>query len=267
MAKEGVTVHQSWFRALVSTLISLLSVSASAGAYQLATGSGKDVCEAYRQNFEPRHDAKPMACERQYDPGIPGFAKPKWTRLKLKEYFDLYKKTQVYLLRNDSSPQGMKLSDKDITKAAENLAPSAATWHVQLYLAKLDLAGDGQLQNVLMIQRGGCGPEAKPTDKTTMSDLFFLNDSLTDIEYARQDNMNGWFSHATIETYKGKPYIEVYVPDDGWRDLLTGSGTLRVFKYTSASQIARKFPQAEVRGDGPLMVCEVKYLHDSTETR
>jgi hypothetical protein len=47
--------------------------------------------------------------------------------------------------------------------------------------------------------------------------------------------MNGWFEHASIELYKGIPYIEAYVPDDDWRSLLTGNGTLRVFRYARAA--------------------------------
>ena len=159
----------------------------------------------------------------------------------------------------------MKLSDADIIKGTENLKSSAKTWHAQLYLARLDLAGDGRLLNVLMVQRGGCGPDAKPTDAATISDLFFLNDSLTDIDYVRQDNMNGWFEHATIETYKGRAYIEVYVPDGGWLQLLTGNGVLHVFKYMRAGLLAAKFPQAEVPSDGPVTMCELQYRRISPQ--
>jgi hypothetical protein len=254
-------------RLMMSTLAFLFSASAWAGTYALVTGAHEEVCEAYKRNFEPRHDSEPMACERRFDPDVLGFSSVQWTRLNLSDHFDLYKKTQVYLLRNNNSSQGMKLSDADIIKATENLRASAATWHVQLNLARLDLAGDGQLLNVLMVQRGGCGPDAKPTDAATISDLFFLNDSLTGIDYARQDNMNGWFEHATIESYKGRPYIEVYVPDGGWLHLLTGSGILHVLQYVQAAQIAVKFPQAEVRGDGPIAECELKYSQGSTEIR
>jgi hypothetical protein len=208
-----------------------------------------------------------MACERRYDPAVPGFTSPHWTELDLKKHFDLYRKTQIYLLRNDNSPEGMKLSDEDITKVAENLAPRAEAWHVQLYLARLDLAGDGRLLNILMVTRRGCGPDAFPIDKTTTSDLFFLNDSLTDIDYERQDNMNGSLEHATIEIYKGKPYFEKYTADDGWRNLLTGNGMLSVFQYAHASQIVREFPLADLHGDAGLTICKVQYVHSSPENR
>lgn len=253
--------------ALVSALICLPSGSAWAGTYQLVTGNGKEVCEAYKRNFEPRHDPVPMACERYYDPDIPGFARVHWISLDLKKHFELYKKTQVYLLRNDNSPQGAKLSDKEITEVSENLEPRAETWHVRLYLARLDLDGDGKLLNVLMVEQRGCGPNAKPTDETTKSNLFFLRSSLTDIDYNRQDNMNGWFENATIEIYRGKPYIEVYAADDDWFHLLSGNGVLHVFQYERAAQIAREFPQAEARSDGPVKICEVQYLHNSTERK
>ncbi len=254
-----------WFA--MSTPVFLFSVSAWAGTYTLVTGAHEEVCQAYKRNFEPRHDSEPMACERRFNRDIPGFSSVQWTRLNLSDHFDLYKKARIYLLRNNNSSQGMKLSDVEIIQATENLRPSAATWHVQLYLARLDLAGDGHLLNVLMVQRGGCGPDAKPTDAATISDLFFLNDSLTDIDYPRQDNMNGWFEHATIEDYKGRPYIEVYVADGGWLHLLTGNGMLHVLQYARARQIAAKFPQAEVRGDGPIAECELKYSQGSTEIR
>jgi hypothetical protein len=88
-----------------------------------------------------------------------------------------------------------------------------------------------------------------------------------DIDSERQDNMLGTLAHATIEMYKGKPYFELYTADDGWRSLLTGNGILSVLQYAHAAQIARKFPQAEVHGDGPLTICEVQYLHDSLEKK
>ena len=267
MAKERVGARKTWQRLLMSTLICLFSASGWAGTYELITGGHKEVCQAYRRNFEPRHDPQPMACERRYDSGIPGFSAPKWTKLNLSDHLDLYRKTEIYLLRNDNSPQGMKLSDPDIMKGTEDLAPSAETWHVQLFLARLDLTGDGQLLNILMVQRAGCGPDAKPSDTATISGLFFLNDSLTDIDYERQDNMNGWFEHATIEVYKGRPYIEAYSPDGGWLRLLTGNGVLHIFQYARAAQITRLFPQAEVHGDGPIPACELKYLHNATEVR
>lgn len=267
MVMSWLTDYEVSRGAMVAALMCLLSGSAWAGTYQLITGNGKDVCEAYKRNFEPRHDPVPMACERRYDSGIPGFTSPQWIKLDLKEHFELYKKAQVYLLRNDNSPQGAKLSDKEIMEVSDNLGPRAETWHVRLYLARLDLAGDGKLLNVMMVEQRGCGPNSKPTDKTTKSDLFFLNESLTDIDYDRQDNMNGWFKSATIEIYEGKPYIEVYAADDDWSHLLTGNGILHVFRYARAIQIAREFPQAEVRGDGPVKMCEVQYLHDSFERK
>jgi len=254
-------------RALLFVFVFVSSASAWAGTYQLVSGNGKDVCEAYRRNFEPRHDPEPMACERHYDPGIPEFTKPVWTELNLKKHFDLYRKAQVYLLQNDNSPEGMKLSNAEIREVAENLEPRAKTWHVQLYLARLDLARDGRLFNVLMVTRHGCGPNAFPDDKITTSDLFLLNDSLTDIDHDRQDSTNGWLDHASIELYKGKPYIEAYVADDGWRHLLTGNGILSVHQYTRAAQIAREFPQAEVSGDAPLVICKIQYLQNSPDNK
>jgi hypothetical protein len=157
----------------------------------------------------------------------------------------------------------MKLSEKDIMQATENLQPEAETWHVELYLARLDLAGNGRLLNILKVTRHGCGPDAFPDDKTRTSDLFFLKDSLMDIDSERQDNMSDSLVHATIEIYKGKPYFELYTADHDWGSLLTGNGILSVFQYAHAAQILREFPLAEVRGDGPLTVCKIQYLHDS----
>ena len=61
----------------------------SAGTYELVTGDHENVCEAYRRNFEPRHESEPMACERRFDPKIPGFSRANWTKLNLNDHFDL----------------------------------------------------------------------------------------------------------------------------------------------------------------------------------
>jgi hypothetical protein len=94
------------YRALVATSVFLFSGSAWAGTYQLIAGSGKEVCEAYRRNFEPRKNPEPMACERRYDPNIRGFTAPKWTELDLQKHFDLFRKARIYIMENDNSPVG-----------------------------------------------------------------------------------------------------------------------------------------------------------------
>src|ERR1700761_4421018 len=71
-----------------------------AGEYALTDGQGIAVCEAYRKNFEPRHDVEPMACERHYSPAIPGFSAVPWHRLDLTKHFQLYREAEINLATN-----------------------------------------------------------------------------------------------------------------------------------------------------------------------
>jgi hypothetical protein len=65
---------------------------------------------------------------------------------------------------------------------AQRDATAAGRQEAQLYLTRLDLAGNGGLLNILKGTLHGCGPDAFPDDKTRTSDLFFVKDSLMDIE-------------------------------------------------------------------------------------
>src|SRR4051812_46799777 len=82
-----------------------------AGSYELTQG-GEDVCNAYRRNLEPRHDQKPMACERQYDPAIGGFASIPWKSLDVEQDLDLYRQARIYLATHNFSAQGTTISEQ-----------------------------------------------------------------------------------------------------------------------------------------------------------
>ena len=66
-----------------------------AGEYKLATGQGKPICNAYRENLEPRHDDEPMACECRYDAPIRGFSSPDWRKLDVASNIELLRKGWV----------------------------------------------------------------------------------------------------------------------------------------------------------------------------
>ena len=56
------------------------------------------------------------------------------------------------------------------------------------------------------------------------------------------------YSNATIEIFNGRPYLESYMADDNWGELLTGSGSLSVLQFTA---------------DGTAEVCEVTWTPNS----
>jgi hypothetical protein len=212
-----------------------------AGDYKLVSGQGIPVCEAYRRNLEPRHDVEPMACERQYAPSIHGFSSPNWKKLDLSSHFELLRKAWVYLQENNDSPQGMKLSDEEIEKdAAANLKGMAAAHLMELYVARLDLVGDGKLHKVLALRQEGCGPVQLSGHITR---LFVLDSAGKDIDKTVPQSWNSYYN-ATIEMYQGQPYLESYTADDNWQTLLTGSGVLTVSRFGR---------------DGGSPVCEVSW--------
>ena len=245
-----------------SVMLACISTTAAwCGTYHLEKGAGEQVCEAYRQNLEPRNDPQPMACERRYDSSIQGFAQPAWTELDLNKHFELFKKAEVYSQETNTSPEGMKLTDEDIKEMVKHLQQYARTWHVRLYLTTLR-AGDGSEIRLLAIVRRGCGPDAKISDDTQTSSLYFVNKSLTDIDYSKQNQTGGWLKHATVELYNGVPYIERYLPDHGWSGLLTNSGALSVFAFQPAARPAEERGKRET---GLVLdkICEIHFRPSS----
>lgn len=204
---------------------------AVAGDYILTEGDGLAVCEAYRRNFEPRHDVEPMACVRQYDSTIPGFASVPWRKLEINKKFELYREAEIDLATNVGTGQGTVVSEKDAIQMAKHLRGKAEHLQVELYVARLTLFGKSHPVNVLSVRESACG--IIPKSDVKISRLFVLNDSLTHIDRQLQERLEGWNNNATIELYEGDPYIESYVADDTWATLLTGSGSLSVAKYTS----------------------------------
>lgn len=247
----------------------LVSAPVLAGQYGLVKGAGVEVCEAYRRNFEPRHDAEPMACERHYDPAIKGFASPEWQKLDVMKYIGLYKKAAIYINEYEVLKP---LSKEDLEWSLQGTEarvkdPRNST---EFYLTRLDLNGDGKLANVLAIRENACGPE--PTGKVPRTRLYVLNETLTDIDYPHQDSWGGWDINATIELYQGKPYIEAYQPDDNWGHLLTGSGKLRVFRELSPQDLAHNIKPDYGNGvnGAPYRlktVCEIHYTPSPNITK
>lgn len=233
--------------AIFAVVTALAATASFAGRYELVDGEGIAVCEAYKRNFESFDYATPMACEREYNPTVKGFSSPTWERLDLEKYLALYKKAGIYLQETQSH-----LSEADIQEGAKHAAEQAKALKAELYLAHLDLNGTGKLINILAIREKSCGPYH--TGERTR--LCVLNDTLTDIDYARQRSWGGYDSNATIELYQGRPYIEAYNPDDGWGSLFTKSGRFYVFRELS--------PQEKVQGYYPHFrlktICEFQYV-------
>jgi hypothetical protein len=202
---------------------------AIAGEYELTEGSGVPVCEAYRRNFEPRHDSEPMACERQYSPAIPGFAALPWRKLDLKKHFQLYREAEIQLATDVYGGQGAAMSREDAQQVAKDLNGKAQHLQVELFVARIPLFNDGNEVTVLSVRELGCGPIPKPDVK--ISRLFILNKAMTHIDQRKQQQLEGWNNNATIELFDGTPYLEGYVSDDGWGNLFTASGFLSVATY------------------------------------
>jgi hypothetical protein len=201
---------------------------ALAGEYTLTEGQGLPICEAYRQNLEPRHDPEPMACERHYNPEIQGFSAIPWRRLDLTKHFPLYWEAEFNLATNTDDGQGMTLSAQEAEDMAKALASKATSRRVELYVARLPLFGTAHPVNVLSVREIGCGPMPKPDVK--LSRLFVLNEAMTHIDRKKQERFQGWGNNATLALYKGELYLEAYRPDDNWGTLLTGDGTLSVYQ-------------------------------------
>jgi len=247
------------FKTVVAITTFLVTTApALAGQYVLEKGQGLDVCEAYKRNFESFDNLMPMACERKYDPTIKGFSSPPWQRLDLQKHFELYKKADIYRQRISG-----RLSKADADEYISHAAERARGLKAELYLARLDLDGDGKLTNVLAIREMTCGPYH--TGERTR--LYVLNETLTDIDYARQNSWGGWDYNATVELYRGKPYIEAYNPDDGWGNLFTKSGRFYVFRELSLNEMAQQ--EADLNGKRWRLksVCEFQYTPSSEKNK
>ncbi len=133
------------------------------GGVRTLRGDGLAVCEAYRQNFEPRHDAEPMDCERQYDPKIAGFSEVPWRRLDLKEHFDLYREAEINLATNVDGAQGTVMSEQDALPMSKALESKAEHLNVELYVARLPLFGTAHPVNVLSVRELAVGPVQRLT--------------------------------------------------------------------------------------------------------
>ena len=217
--------------AKLGVLVAVLHSAATvAGTYQLTMGQGRDVCEAYRKNLEPHREAAPMACERHYDPALPGFSAPHWQPLDWRTHLDLLSKARIYLQEHNSFVRAMKLSDAEVERdTPEHLRGWAQMNHVELRTVDLDLVGDGKHWKVLAMSEDGCGPHRLPGTRITR--LFILNPAVTDIDTTVPRSWNDYYN-ATVELYRGRPYVEFYAADDNWGKLLTGSGELDIMRFT-----------------------------------
>ena len=217
-------------RLMGTLLLALHSSGVVAGIYQLTMGAGREVCEAYRKDLEPHREATPMACQRQYAPAAAGFAAPRWQGLDPQTHLPLLSKARIYLQQHNSFVSAMKLSDAEVERdTLLHLRGWVQANHVELRTADLDLTGEGKLRKVLAMTEDGCGPHPVPGSRITR--LFVLNTAATDIDTTAPRSWNDYYN-ATIELYRGKPYVEFYAADDNWGKLLTGSGELDVLRFT-----------------------------------
>jgi hypothetical protein len=219
----------AWFCVVLAVLHSSAAI---AGTYQLTLGQGRDVCETYRKNLTPHRETTPMACERQYDPALPGFTAPRWQPLDWRTHLELLSKARIYLQEHNSFVTAMKLSDAEVERdTPEHLKGWAQMNHVELRTADLDLVGDGKRWKVLAMSEDGCGAHRLPGSRITR--LFILNGAGTDIDTTVPRSWNDYYN-ATVELYRGQPYVEFYAADDNWGKLLTGAGELDILRFTPA---------------------------------
>jgi hypothetical protein len=148
-----------FFLVTLSVTLSWLSSGvAYAGSYQLTSGEGAPICEAYRLNFEPRHDSEPMACERKYDPTIAGFSSPSWRKLDFKKHFEPYKQAEFNLAINDTD--GTVPSEADAREMVRHLDERRNHLATELYVTRLDLFGIGHPVNILSVKERACERDA-----------------------------------------------------------------------------------------------------------
>jgi hypothetical protein len=240
--------------ALASASLILVGAPAWAGRYDLVKGKDVEVCDAYKKNFKSFDNSRPMACERQYDPHIKGFESPHWQKLDIKKYLHLYKQAETYTATG-------YLSEKDIKDMVESRGQFAMAHQgkTELYLARLDINGDGRMDNILAVRDLSCGPNPE-AEKTKKMRLYFLNDTLTDIDYGRQKDWDGIYNNATLVLYKGKPHIERYSPEDGWGNLFTKKGWFYVVQV-SRRPVSKYFDRDV--GDQKVFlngICEFEFL-------
>lgn len=238
---------------MIFAVVVLAVTPAMAGHYQLIKGRGVAVCQAYARNFESFRNTVPMACERRYNPAIKGFSAPRWRKLDLKKNLELYIKAGIYLQEEYQGVSGM--SKEDIEADARYAASRAKDLKAQMFLAHLDLTGDGRTENILAIRERSCGPQ----DSSERTRLYVLNNACADINYTRQRGWGGYDSNATIELYRDKPYIEAYNSDDGWGNLFTKSGHFYVFRELRPNERPRGYfaywPNFRLK-----RICEFKYI-------
>ena len=214
---------------LAVPLAALYSSAVLAGTYQLTMGEGREVCEAYRRNLTPHRESAPMACERHYDPALPGFSAPRWRPLDWRTHLTLLSKARIYLQEHNSFARAMKLSDAEVERdTPQHLRGWAQTNHVELRTADLDLVGDGGRWKVLAMSEDGCGPH--PLAGSRITRLFVLNPAGTDIDTTVPKSWNDFYN-ATVELYRDRPYVEFYAADDNWGKLLTGPGELDIMRF------------------------------------
>jgi hypothetical protein len=222
----------------------------TAGTYRLVKGAGLPVCEAYRRDLEPRHDAEPMACVREYDPAVGGFSPVPWKQIDVDQNIDLYREAKMNLATNINSAQGTVLSEQDAQRTANSIRVPNSHPNVELYIAEVPLFGKEGASNVLSVRELACGPIPKPNVR--ISRLFILNKSMTHLDSAKQKRLQGWSNNATLELFDGVPFLETYTPDDNWGTLFSGSGALSVWKHNGrAFELICKisFTPSNVKGD------------------
>lgn len=218
------------FAKLAVLLSALHAGAALAGTYQLTLGEGREVCEAYRRNLTPHRESAPMACERHYDPALPGFGTPRWRTLDWRTHLELLSRARIYLQEHNSFVRAMKLSDAEVERdTPEHLRGWANMNHVELRTAELDLAGEGKRHTVLAMSEDNCGPH--PLAGSRITRIFILNADGTDVDTAVPKSWNDFYN-ATVELYRDRPYVEFYAADDNWGKLLTGPGELDIMRFT-----------------------------------
>ena len=189
---------------LTATLFALVSVPAHAGRYELVTGKGVEVCEAYLKNLNAFDRTEPLVCEREIHPSAKDFKIVEWKKLDAWENRELVKNIELFL---NNHPRGKP--NGNIQKWEEGVRDRAESVHLGISITQIDIDNDGKPENVVKYYDGSC---AGSTRKYAIP-ILVVNSNLRTLDVER----TMWLMQ--------NPTVVVKNPNPQYGDIISGPPT------------------------------------------
>lgn len=177
-----------------------------------STSSQKDICDIYLANLNALNaELRSMECYRPVHPRFASvLSKPKWTKLNPLEHAALVRKMdEAYFYK--------PLPGEDGNKWSERFKDRVERDEVLLFVARVDLDGDGVDERLVKYERGGpCTKNAPRWVKESGAEIFLVNQTLTEL--------TGPFQAGTflipgvrhdVLLFRGKPYFDFISKSEG----------------------------------------------------